>query len=83
MSNRKRRSGKWLKWSSSLAMAFVIASMPFTAGLADDTAGSFYDQGVRLMKDKKFKDAIQSFDMSIGMAATDSRAFMRRAQCFF
>ncbi|MBZ0187904.1 MAG: tetratricopeptide repeat protein, partial [Candidatus Obscuribacterales bacterium] len=63
--------------------ATIIAFAPISQALADDTSSAFYDQGVTLMKRREFKKAIEAFDMSIGMASTDARDYMRRGQCFF
>ncbi|MGD9684908.1 MAG: tetratricopeptide repeat protein [Candidatus Obscuribacterales bacterium] len=68
---------------AAVATASILAMSPFSASLADDTSSAFYEKGVQLMKRKEFKKAIEAFDMSIGMAATDARDYMRRGQCFF
>lgn len=52
-----------------LMLSCLPASSPTT--LPD----SYYDQGISLMKQKNFKDAIEVFHMSVGMAATDASIY--------
>jgi tetratricopeptide (TPR) repeat protein len=70
------------KVSGLLALIFAWQMIGTQPVLADYTNPSF-DRGVDQMHHRNFDDAILSFNEAIGTSETDSRAYFRRAQCFY